>query len=104
MRQQQLFLRLLIISHRNIRPTVKEMIKCETATIVFKSFNNLASVYLSHLLIRNSDGNTINLRNAEIHDKLLIGRRRLYFVERKLISREAEQATSSSSFKKRIKS
>ena len=41
--------------------TKKEMIRCETATIVFNSFSNLAHKSLSHLFIRNSDRNTINL-------------------------------------------
>ena len=44
---------------------MKEMIRCETEKIVFKSANNLAPEYLSHLFIRNSDSNTISLRNAK---------------------------------------
>ena len=33
-------------------PTVRDMIRSETATIVFKSANNLAPEYLSHLFIK----------------------------------------------------
>ena len=47
------------------RPTVREMIRCETATTVFQSVNDLAPGYLGHLFNRNSDRNTINQRNAE---------------------------------------
>ena len=46
-------------------PTVRELIRCETATIVFKSVDDLAPEYLSHLFIRNSERHTINLRNSE---------------------------------------
>ena len=34
-------------------PTVRELIRCETAIIVFKSVNNLAPDYLSHFFIGN---------------------------------------------------
>ena len=46
-------------------PTVHDMIKQETSTIVFKSINGLAPTYLSTLFIRNSTGETVNLRNSE---------------------------------------
>ena len=41
-------------------PTVRDMIRNETATIVFKSMNSLMPDYLSHLFNRNSDRNIIN--------------------------------------------
>ena len=46
-------------------PTVKDMIRSETATTTFKSINNLALDYLGRLFIRNSDHKPISLRNAE---------------------------------------
>ena len=45
---------------------MRDMIRSETATTVYKSVNSLAPDYLSHLLfVRNCDRNNINLRNAE---------------------------------------
>ena len=46
-------------------PTVKNIIRNEAATIGFKSINDLAPYFLSHLFNRNSDCNIMNLRNAE---------------------------------------
>ena len=46
-------------------PTVHDMIKQETATIVFKSMSGLAPTYLSTLFARNSTRVTANLRNSE---------------------------------------
>ena len=46
-------------------PNVRDMIRNETATIVFKSMNNLTPDYLSHLFNRRSDRNIINFRIAE---------------------------------------
>ena len=46
-------------------PTVHDMIKQETATIVFKSINGLAPTYLSTLFTRNSAREIVNLRNRE---------------------------------------
>ena len=46
-------------------PTVYDMIKQETATIVFKSINGLAPTYLSTLFTRNSTRDIVNLRNCE---------------------------------------
>ena len=46
-------------------PTVHDMIKQETATIVFKSISGLAPTYLSTLFARNSTRETVNLRNSE---------------------------------------
>ena len=42
-----------------------DMIKQETATIVFKSISGLAPTYLSTLFTRNSTRETVNLRNSE---------------------------------------
>ena len=46
-------------------PTVQDMIKQETATIVFKSISGLAPTYLSTLFTRNSTRDIVNLRNCE---------------------------------------
>ena len=47
-------------------PTVHDMIKRETATIVFKSISGLAPTYLSSLFTRNSTRDIVNLRNCEM--------------------------------------
>ena len=46
-------------------PTVHEMIKQETATIVFKSISGLVPIYLSTLFKRHSTRDIVNLRNCE---------------------------------------
>ena len=46
-------------------PTVHDMIKQETTTIVFKSISGLAPTYLSTLFTRNSTREIVNLRNRE---------------------------------------
>ena len=46
-------------------PTVHDMIKQETAIIVFKSISGLAPSYLSILFTRNSTRDIVNLRNCE---------------------------------------
>lgn len=52
---------------RNLQwPTVKDMVLSETAKIVFKSLNNIVPDYLSCLLMRNSDGDTISPRNTDV--------------------------------------
>ena len=91
-------------------PTVKDMIRNETATIVFKSNINIAPDYFSHLLIRNSDRNVINLRNVET--ELLVpfmktsnGQKAFAFRGATIwddLSREAKQDPSLSSFKNKI--
>ena len=86
------------------------MIRCETATIVIKSVNNLAPEYLSHLFIRHSDRNTINLRNAEtdmlVHFmKTSNGQKAFAFPGAKTwnrLHREAKRAPSLSSLKNEI--
>ena len=92
-------------------PTVRDMIRSETATTVYESVNSLAPDYLSHLFVRNSERNCINLRNAETD--LLVpfmktsnGQKAFAFRGAKIwndLSREAKQAPSLSSFKNRIK-
>lgn len=92
-------------------PTARDMIRTETATIVFKSINNLAPDYLSHLFIRNSDRNIINLRNAETY--LLVpfmktnnGQKAFAFRGAKIwndLNHEAKQAPSLFSFKNKMK-
>ena len=87
------------------------MIRSETATTVYKSVNSLAPDYLSHLFVRNSDRNIINLRNAETD--LLVpfmktsnGQKAFAFRGAKILndlSSEAKQAPSLSSFKNKIK-
>ena len=88
------------------------MIRCETATILFKSVNNLIPEYRSHLFIRNSDRNTINLRNAETD--LLVPFMKTSNVQKAFAfrgaktwnehSREAKHAASLSFVKNKIKS
>ena len=45
--------------------TVHDVIKQETATIVFKSISGLAPTYLSILFTRNSTRDIVDLRNCE---------------------------------------
>ena len=46
-------------------PTISEIIKQETATMVYKSLNGLVPMYLSNIFSRNSTRDTIYLRNSE---------------------------------------
>ena len=46
-------------------PTIAEIIKRETASIVFKSINGLAPTYLSNIFSKNSSRDTVKLRNSE---------------------------------------
>ena len=46
-------------------PTIVEIIKRETATMVYKSLNGLAPTYLSNIFSRNSTRDTVYLRNSE---------------------------------------
>ena len=48
-------------------PTVHDMIKQGTATIVFQSISGLAPTYLSTLFTRNSTRDVVNLRNSEVN-------------------------------------
>ena len=45
-------------------PTIAEIIKRETASIVFKSINGLAPTYLSNIFSKNSSRDTVKLRNS----------------------------------------
>ena len=47
-------------------PTISEIIKRETATIVYKSLNGLVPTYLSNIFVRNSSRDTVYLRSSEI--------------------------------------
>ena len=46
-------------------PNIIEIIKRETATMVYKSLNGLAPTYLSNIFSRNSTRDTVYLRNSE---------------------------------------
>ena len=46
-------------------PTVHDMIKQQTATIIFKSISGLAPTYLSALFTRKSIRDIVNLRNCD---------------------------------------
>ena len=46
-------------------PTIVEIIKRETATMVYKSLNGLAPTYLSNIFSRNSNRDIVYLRNSE---------------------------------------
>ena len=55
---------------------MRELIRCETATIAFKSVNNIAPEYLSHLFIRSSECDFVELsirefRNSSINHGLI---------------------------------
>ena len=47
------------------RPTISEIIKRETTTMVYKSLNGLVPMYLSNMFSRNSTWDTVYLRNSE---------------------------------------
>ena len=93
------------------RPTVRDMIRSETATTVYKSVNSLAPDYLSHLFVRNSDRNIINLRKAETDVlvpfmKTSNGQKAFAFRGAKIwndLICEVKQAPSLSSLKNKIK-
>ena len=46
-------------------PTISEIIKRDTVTMVYKSLNGLVPMYLSNIFSRNSTRDTIYLRNSE---------------------------------------
>ena len=46
-------------------PDIAEIIKRETATIVYKSLNGLVPTYLSDIFLKNSSRGTVKLRNSE---------------------------------------
>ena len=46
-------------------PTISEIIKRETATMVYKSLNGLVPMYLSNIFSSNSTRDTIYLRNSD---------------------------------------
>ena len=46
-------------------PTISEIIKRETTTMVYKSLNGLVPMYLSNIFSRNSTRDTVYLRNSE---------------------------------------
>ena len=94
-------------------PTVREVIRCETATSIFKfmSVTNFGPDYLSHMFMRNFDRSNINLRNAETDllvpfIKTSIKRRAFAFHRAKTWNElicKAKKASSLYSFKNKIK-
>ena len=90
-------------------PTVHDMIKQETATIVFKSIN--APTYLSTLFTRNSTRDIVNLRNCETdllapRMKTSNGQKAFSFRGAKVwneLKHEVKLAPSLSTFKNRLK-
>ena len=52
-------------------PTVAEMIKVETACMVYKSINDLAPDYLSEIFTKSSASSRKNLRNADLQVPLM---------------------------------
>ena len=46
-------------------PTVSDIVRCETATTMYKSLNGLVPEYLSDLFVKNSTRNVRELRNTE---------------------------------------
>ena len=69
-------------------PTVHDMIKQETTTIVFKSISGLAPTYLSTLFTRNSTQKAFSFRGAKVWNEL---------------KHEVKLAPSLSTFKCRLK-
>ena len=64
-------------------PIIVEIIKRETATMVYKSLNGLAPPYLSNIFSRNSTRDTVYLRNSRLtckclYLKLLMGRTHMH--------------------------
>ena len=88
-------------------PTVHDMIKQETATIVFKSISGLAPI----LFTRNSTRETVNLRNSETdllapRMKTSNGQKAFSFRGSKVrneLEHEIKLASSLSTFKCRLK-
>ena len=76
-----------VVIHELDWPTIAEIIKRDTATMVCKSLNGLAPGYLSNIFVRNSSRDTVYLRNSALRlpcecvfSKWLIGRNHLYIV------------------------
>ena len=92
-------------------PTVHDMIKQETATIVFKSISGPAPTYLSTLFTRNSTRETVNLRHSETdllapRMKTSNGQKAFSFRGSKVwneLEHEVKLAPSLSTFKCRLK-
>ena len=92
-------------------PTVHDMIKQETTTIVFKSISGLAPTYLSTLFTRNSTREIVNLRNRETdllapRMKTSNGQKAFSFRGAKVwneLKHEVKLAPSLSTFKCRLK-
>ena len=92
-------------------PTVHDMIKQETATIVFKSISGLAPTFLSTLFTRNSTRDVVNLRNCDTdlltpRMKTSNGQKAFFFRGAKVrngLKYEVKLAPSLSTFKCRLK-
>ena len=90
---------------------VHDMIRQETATIVFKSISGLAPTYLSTLFTRNSTRDIVNLRNCDTdllapRMKTSNGQKAFLFLGAKVwngLKHEVKLAPSLSTFKCRLK-
>ena len=92
-------------------PTISDIIRSETATIMYKSLNGLAPEYLSNRFVKNSTRNIRQLRNTETDLMLPLrktsnGQRGISFRGSKLwnqLDYDIKQAPSLATFKRRLK-
>ena len=92
-------------------PTINDIIRSETATIMYKSLNGLAPEYLSKRFVKNSTRNIRQLRNTETDLMLPLrktsnGQRGISFRGSKLwnqLDYDIKQAPSLATFKRRLK-
>ena len=92
-------------------PTISDIIRSETATIMYKSLNGLAPKYLSKRFVKNSTRNIRQLRNTETDLMLPLrktsnGQRGISFRGSKLwnqLDYDIKNAPSLATFKRRLK-
>ena len=92
-------------------PTISDIIRSETATIMYKSLNGLAPEYLSKRFVKNSTRNIRQLRNTETDLMLPLrktsnGQRGISFRGSKLwnqLDYDIKNAPSLATFKRRLK-
>ena len=88
-------------------PTINDIIRSQTATIMYKSLNGLAPEYLSKRFIKNSTRSIRQLRNTDTDLLLpLRGQRGISFRGSKLwnqLDYDLKQASSLATFKRTLK-
>ena len=78
-------------------PNIAEIIKRETATIVYKSLNGLAPTYLSNIFSQNSSWSTVKLRNSLTDLRFPLGQKLFSYLDVHLwnsLEPEVKQAPS----------